>query len=377
LGKDIVNKRTTTRIPTPPIGKGTPGGSSHWVQQALLFLAPVLLTLGFTSVILLLVGANPLTAYSHIISGSFSGTRRISDVIVAMIPLLLCGAGMLITFAAGLWNIGVEGQIIAGAIATTWLIRAWDASGALPPSSLLLLPATLVAGALGGALWGLLIGAVRTYGRVNEIFAGLGLNFVAAALTNYLIFGPWKPIDGSSMSGTSPFPLYALMPHFTNTRLSPVSVAMAVIALVIVYVLLRDTYWGLKLKALGLNSQSAQRMGIDTQRHMLLAFIVCGVMAGVAGSLQATAVYRRLIPQISGGYGYLSQLVVLLSGLRAQWVPLITLFFAAVQVGSPRLELRMQLDSSLGGVLQSGMVLAFLLVRGWRERIADRTRRGS
>jgi general nucleoside transport system permease protein len=70
-------------------------------------------------------------------------------------------------------------------------------------------------------------------------------------------------------------------------------------------------------------------------------------------------------------------LVVLLSGLRAQWVPLITLFFAAVQVGSPRLELRMQLDSSLGGVLQSGMVLAFLLVRGWRERIADKTRRGS
>ena len=90
---------------------------------------------------------------------------------------------------------------------------------------------------------------------------------------------------------------------------------------------------------------------------------------GLAGSFQTTAVYHRLIPSISSGYGYLAQLVVLLSGLRAQWVPAIVLFFSAVQVGSPRLELRLMLDSSLGGVLQSSMVLFFILVRGIRERL--------
>jgi len=101
---------------------------------------------------------------------------------------------------------------------------------------------------------------------------------------------------------------------------------------------------------------------------MLLAFAVCGAFAGVAGSVQAAGVYRRLIPGISGGYGYLSQLVVLLSGLSAEWVPIVVLFFGSVAVGSPRLELRMQLDSSLGGIMQSSLVLFFLLMRGLRRR---------
>ncbi|MBC7235228.1 MAG: ABC transporter permease [Chloroflexi bacterium] len=339
-----------------------------WVGRVLLLLAPVLLTLAFATIILLMVGADPLAAYGNMLGGSLGNVRKLGDVVIVMVPLTLCAAGMLITFAAGLWNIGVEGQIVAGALMTTWLIQSWAAP------SFLLLPATLLAGALGGALWGVLIGTLRTWGRVNEIFAGLGLNFVAMALTNYLIFGPWKPPDGATMSGTDPFPPQAWMPLFPGTRLSPVSLGMATLALICAALVLGNTYWGLELKALGLNPRAAERMGIDTRRQMLLAFVTCGVMAGIAGSLQSTAVYRRLIPQISGGYGYLSQLVVLLSGLRAGWVPAITFFFGVVQIGSPRLELRMQLDSSLGGVLQAGMVLAFLLVRGVQARIAARRR---
>jgi simple sugar transport system permease protein len=176
------------------------------------------------------------------------------------------------------------------------------------------------------------------------------------------------------MSGTDPFPAQALMPLIGDTRASLVSVVLALVAIVVVYFLLRDTYWGLKLKAIGLNRQSAHRMGIDTARNMVLAFVVCGMLAGLAGSLQTTAVYRRLIPSISGGYGYLSQLVVLLSGLRASGVLPIVAFFGAVQVGSPRLELRMMLDSSLGGVLQSTIVLFFLLVRGVRQRLEAKER---
>ena len=130
--------------------------------------------------------------------------------------------------------------------------------------------------------------------------------------------------------------------------------------------MLRDTRWGLTLKAIGLNGQAARRMGINNTMHLLAAFAACG---GLAGAVQATAVYHRLIPQVSGGYGYLSQLVVLLSGLKAAWVPLVVAFFSVIQVGSPRLELRMQLDSSLGGVLQASLVLFFLLVNGLGRRL--------
>jgi len=325
-------------------------------------LIPIALTLISTTAILLLAGANPLETYANLLGGAFGSGRRVADVAVAMVPLLLCSAGMLVTFAAGLWNIGVEGQMIAGALATTWFVL-----GVKGPRAVMI-PCSLLAGALGGAFWGLLIGAIRTFGGVNEIFAGLGLNFVGMAITNYLILGPWQPPDGATMSGTDPFPDSVWMPSLGVTRASPVGIALAVGAIIGVYYLLRGSYLGLRLKAIGLNPRAAHRMGIRTSEYMILAFVLCGALAGLAGSLQATAVYHRLIPQISGGYGYLSQLVVLLSGLRAAWVPLIVFFFSAVQVASPRLELRMQLDSSLGGVLQASLVLFFLLVSGWRRR---------
>ena len=335
--------------------------------NVLLSFTPILLALLSTTLMLLIAGANPLEAYADILSGAFGSQRKLADIVVAMVPLLLCSAGMLVTFAAGLWNIGVEGQMVAGALMGTWVIQAFVTS------SYVMIPLSIIAGLVGGALWGLLVGVLRTYGHVNEIFSGLGLNFVAAALTNYLIFGPWKPPDGATMSGTDPFPQEAWMPLLGTTRASPVSVVLAVVAVTITGFLLRDTYLGLRLKAIGLNSRAAHRMGVNTSLNTLLAFVVCGALAGLAGSLQTTAVYRRLVPQVSGGYGYLSLLVVLLAGLRAEWVPLVVFFFSAIQVGSPRLELRTQLDSSLGGVLQASVVLFFLLVRGLRQRVRKGT----
>lgn len=335
--------------------------------------APVWLTLLSGALVLWLAGANPLVAYAHLLAGAFESGRKLADVVMVMAPLLLCSSGMLVTFAAGLWNIGVEGQMVAGALATTWLIQSLTTHhSALAPSSalpaIILLPLSVLAGALGGLLWGLLTGLLRTYGRVNEIFAGLGLNYLALALTNYLIFGPWKPPDGATMSGTDPFPREAWMPLIGQTRASAVSIVLSLAALVLVYFALRDTQWGLRLKAIGMNPVAAHRLGVATSRNMLSAFVVCGALAGIAGSLQTTAVYHRLIPSISSGYGYLAQLVVLLSGLSAEWVLPIVFFFGAIQVGSPRLELRMQLDSSLGGVLQASVVLFFLIVRGLRQR---------
>jgi len=337
--------------------------ASRSLVKVALAVAPFVLTLLLSSAILLLAGANPFRALAELLTGAFESLRKLGDVAMAMVPLLLCSAGMLVTFAAGLWNIGVEGQIVAGALMATWLIMSVEAP------SYIILPLSVLAGMAGGALWGLIIGLLRTAGKVNEIFAGLGLNFVATALTNYLIFGPWKPPDGATMSGTDPFPKSAWMPLIANSRACPVALVLAGLSIIVIYVLLRDSEWGLRLKAVGQNERAAFRLGINTSREIVLAFVICGLFAGLAGSLQATAVYRRLIPQISGGYGYLAQLVVLLSGLRTQWVPIVVFFFAAIQVGSPRLELRMSLDSSLGGVLEASIVLFFLLMRGLRQRL--------
>jgi simple sugar transport system permease protein len=340
------------------------------VYDIVFSILPIVAALAFTTLILLASDAPPLQAYLQILTGAFENANKWSDVATAWVPLVLCSAGLLVTFAAGQWNIGIEGQIVLGAVFTTWVVRTVSsAEASFLATRGVLLVLLLLAGAAGGALWAMLAGALKVYGHVHEIFGGMGLNFVAAALVNYLIFDPWKPPDGATMSGTDPFPAVATLPRLGALRVTPLSVFLAVLAIVAVAVILRGTSWGLKLKAIGRNARAAFLMGVPADRDALLSYAVCGALAGLAGAIQASGVYRRLIPQISGGYGSLSLLVVLLSGFQAGWVPLVAFFFAAIGVGSPRLELRLGLDSSLGGVLETAIVLFFLLVQGARQRL--------
>lgn len=177
--------------------------SSRWSGIGFQALA-VLLALGFTTLVMLISGADPLQVYQNIISGAVGSPVKIADILVAWTPLLLATAGLLLTFTAGLWNIGIEGQITLGAIFTTWALRVLQPTD-LPPA--LIMGIGFLAGALGGMIWAGLVALLKIFGNVNEIFGGLGLNFVATALTIWLIFGPWKRPGVGSMSGTEPFPL--------------------------------------------------------------------------------------------------------------------------------------------------------------------------
>ncbi|MFN3741434.1 MAG: ABC transporter permease [Anaerolineales bacterium] len=328
--------------------------------RALAFILAILVTI----LVLLVSGAPPLEAFYQILVGAFGSLKRFSDVLVSWVPLLLVSSGLLITFTAGLWNIGIEGQITLGAIATTWALRLFQESTLSP--GLILFLATL-AGMLGGALWAMLAGVLKTFGGVNEIFGGLGLNFVATALTLWLIFGPWKRPGIGSMSGTEPFPEHLWLPTFAGLRLSGWALGMGILALVLVYLLLSNTYFGLRLKAVGKNPRAAYLLGVPTWQHMMLAFLLCGALGGLAGSLQVTAVYHRLIPSISSGYGYLGLLVAMLVNFQAAWVAPVAFFFAALNLGSIQLPIVLKLDSSLSGVIQGVLVLFALMLDGARR----------
>jgi len=334
--------------------------------RALFQVAAVVLALFLTTVVLIVSKAPPLAAYQNIILGAVGSWEVISNVLVSWVPLLLATAGLIVTFTVGLWNIGIEGQIILGAIFTTWALRLLQASG-LPPA--IIVTAGIVAGMAGGALWAMLAGALKTFGGVNEIFGGLGLNFVATALNLWLIFGPWKRPGVASMSGTVPFPRSLWLPTLSaQSRLSPTAVVIAVAAIVIVYVLIRGTYFGLRLKAVGRNPHAAYLLGVPTWQYMMLSFALCGVFAGLAGAIQVTSVYNRLIPSISSGYGYMGLMVAMLVNYRAALAAPVALFFAALNVGSIQLPIVLKLDSSLAGVLQGSLVLLVILGQGARQR---------
>jgi general nucleoside transport system permease protein len=299
--------------------------NARWINIGFQIVA-IVLALLFTTTILLLAGAPPLEAYQQILSGSIGSLRKFSDVLVAWVPLLLVTSGLIVTFSAGLWNIGIEGQITLGAIFCTWALRLLQDSTLAPG---LIIAISIFAGMIGGALWAALAGALKTFGGVNEIFGGLGLNFVATALTLYLIFGPWKRPGIGSMSGTEPFHESLWLPQLENLRLSPWAVILAVVSIVLIYLLMQGTYFGLKLKAVGKNIRAAFLLGIPTWQYMMIAFVLCGVFAGLAGSMQVTAVYHRLIPSISSGYGFLGLLVAMLINFRAIWAIPVALFYAA------------------------------------------------
>jgi simple sugar transport system permease protein len=338
-------------------------------RRLLSALLPVVTAVAVGVLLLLSVDAPPHEALRLIFEGSLGSAGGISSTLMAWVPLALAAAGLVVTFAAGLWNIGVEGQIVMGAVAAAAVARYVHA-----PSGVVL-PLLLLAGMLGGLLWGLLVGVLRVKGRVNEIFGGLGLDFVATGLVVYLVIGPWKRVGSASTSGTDLFPREAWLPTTGSLTASWVALAVAAAVLILIYFLMRGTYFGLRLRAVGANSRSAFLLGISTSRHLLGAFVICGALAGLGGALHASGFHHKLVPAVSGGYGFLGILVVLLAGFRAAWIAPIALFFAVISVGSTQLQLRLQLDSALGGVLQGVLVLFTLLAGGWQLRRAHRNRR--
>jgi simple sugar transport system permease protein len=333
--------------------------------RQLSFIAPLAGALALTTLALLSTGVSPIEAYRILIFGAFSTPIRLSDMVMLAAPLLLCASGLTLTFAAGLYNLGIEGQMALGAVAAMLPLRLLPD---LPPP--LLWALCCVAGAAGGALWALLVAGLRQYAQVSEIFAGLGLNFLATGVTLYLVLGPWRRVGSASMSGTELLPRELWLPTLGSLRLAPVAPALALAGLAIVWFALTRTRWGLELRAVGLNSAASGRLGVAAPRRAAEALAGCGALAGVGGAIQVLAVFHQLIPNISSGVGLLGLLVVLLGRARPAWVLPVSVAFACFTVGSLQLPLTLNVDSSIAGVLQGALVLSALIARGLSSRRA-------
>jgi general nucleoside transport system permease protein len=144
--------------------------------------------------------------------------------------------------------------------------------------------------------------------------------------------------------------------------------ALAVIALMITAVILGNTLFGLRLKAVGSNSKASTLYGMAPNCYFIAAIFISGALAGVAGCLQVSGIYHRLLPAISSGYGYLALLVVMLAGYNVWTVSIIALFFACLNVGSIQLPMVLKVDSSLSGVVQGTLVLSALAMHAWRRK---------
>ncbi|MBN1103601.1 MAG: ABC transporter permease [Deltaproteobacteria bacterium] len=336
-------------------------GIHQTLLEILLMFGGVLL---LTAFILLVVGAPPLDAFKYLFLGSLGSWIKVGQVLTGWIPLTLCACGLVFSFRVGLWNIGVEGQVVAGAVFATAVLRMGVGSG----SPVLIILLAFLGGMMGGALWAVFAGFLKTRGGVNEIFGGLGLNFVSQGITLWLIFGPWKRPGVASMSGTEVFPHALWLSTFQGLRLSPLGLVLTIGTLLVTGWVLSRTRLGLALKGIGNNPRAAYLHGLKPNRYFLIAMGLAGACAGLAGTFQVAGVYHRLIPSISSNYGYLALLVVMLSNFRIGGAPAIAFFFVCLTVGSIQLPMMLQVDSSLSGIVQGIFVLAALLLHAWRSR---------
>lgn len=366
---------TTAPEPTPITADSAVRAPLAMVRQAFGASSTVgiavLLVVILMTIVLVALGKNPGRVLQEFVRGALATEQGRADVVMTALPLLLCASGLLVTFTAGLWNIGIEGQIIMGSVFCTALARNVGADW----NPLLTIPLEFLLAMVGGALWAGLTALLKIYGNVNEIFGGVALNFIATNIALALLNGDWRE---SAYPQTAPFEAPAMLPRFGTLRLSLEAIVIVAVAFGIVYYLLRGTHWGLQLKAMGRSERSAFLLGVRTRRNMLLSMMLCGALAGMAGAVQLLFTYGLLKPGTSGGVGFTAVLIVLLVNMQPALVPAVALFFALVPVGNLRLASALndavRVDTSLGNVFQGALVFMVLIVSGARTRW--RARRG-
>ena len=280
-------------------------------------------------------------------SAFFSGT------LVRAVPLALLGAGLCIAFRAGVFNIGGEGQLMIGAVATTIV----GLSPSLGPLHVVL---ALVAGAAGGAAWAAIAAVLKRRFGVLEVISTIMLNFVAANLVAWLVRGPLQ-----EPTGVYPQTELIAVPA-RLARLSPgsrlhVGLFLALAACVAAWWLLRETAAGFRIRAVGASPSAAAIVGrVDVPRVAARALIVSGALAGLAGGIEVTGVTYALYENLSPGYGFSAIAVAILAGLRPQLVPLSALLFAVLETGALGMQRDAGVPSAVASALEAVVILATL-----------------
>ncbi|MFL3002311.1 MAG: ABC transporter permease [Candidatus Poriferisodalaceae bacterium] len=296
---------------------------------------------------LLLLGAghDPLKIYSRMFDASLGGPDAWSITLNRAIPLGLAGLAVAVAGSMGLWNIGAEGQIIAGAIAASWVARI---GGSWP--GLLLILMMLVAAVAGGALLALGPAMARAKLGVNEIITTLMLNEVALRLVQWLIHGPWKDPDSFNFPLAPMLPDQARLPTLFGRAHFGLLIAAAVI--IVISVAVRYTAWGYELRIAGSSEATARYSGISLPKKVLAVLVLSGAIAGLAGGVELTGTTDRLTESISNGFGFAGIIVAALALMRPSGVAAVAILFGAVQIGGQSIQ-TLGVSSSVSTILQA------------------------
>ncbi len=323
---------------------------------AALFIGGILLAYG---------GLNPVVAYKQMFKIAFTDKYSLSDTLVKATPLLLASLGVTVAFRMKLWNIGAEGQLLIGAWGAT-LVALFLLPKDTPRPVMLM--AMVIAGFIGGGLWGLIPGVLKAYLNVNEIITSLMLTYVAVFFNNYFIYGPWS---AGGFGLTAQFPKSAWFPRlldyadpypYFRGMTAHTGFLLGVLAAFILYALFKRSQWGYKTKLIGDNPNAARFAGINIRRQIMLAFFISGGLAGLAGMSEVAGVVHRLQESFSPGYGFTAIIVAWLANLNPLLVIIVAYLFGGLLVGGDAIQ-PAGIPLMIQGIIMFCVISASLLTR--------------
>lgn len=306
----------------------------------------------------------PFLSMKLLATGAFGDQLGITRTLVKWIPLVLTGLGVVVAWRGGMYNIGGEGQFVAGGIAGAFAARPLLDSGVGWP---VMAVAILGASVAGGAIWGWLAGWLFVKRGVEVVISTILLNFVAIQTLAYLVSGPLQEKAGKLPQSDRLSSAQAL-PKFTPAYDLHFGIFLAAVLAVVVYVFLYRTKAGFKLRLVGENDRAARANRIDASRAKLLAMSVSGGLCGLAGGVEYMGVTQQLGQGFSQNWGFLAIPVALLAGLHPLVVCLSALYFAAILAGSKNLAGFTADGTVLIYLVQAVAVLGFVGLRAWAAR---------
>jgi simple sugar transport system permease protein len=330
-------------------------------------LAAFAFAVALISIILLALGASPVNVFGALYDGAFGNWLAFTDTLAKSTPLLFCGLAVAVAFEAALWNIGADGQLLAGAMSAGALgaeLNGWPH----PPAIL----ALLLAGATGGAIWGGIAGWLRARRDVNEVIGTIMLNFVAAQILSWLVHGPL-------MEASREYPMSApiasaaeLELYFRPSRLN-LGMLLAVALALACYLFLYYTEKGFELRAMGRNRRASAFFGINTGALTIWTMALSGALAGIGGATYLETMTHRLYETLSPGWGYEAIAVALIARLNPLAIIASAVLFGALDNGAQAMQQEQGVSPELVRVIE-GLVIITLLAfdaatwRAFREK---------
>ena len=325
----------------------------------LLVLSPlvaVALTVVSGFVMFVALGLDPWNALHVYFVMPVSDSWGLQEVAVKATPLVLIAVGLALCYRSNNWNIGAEGQFLMGAIVGGWVAVATHGV----PNGPWLLPAMLLAGALGGAFLAMIPAILKTRFGANEILTSLMLVYIAEYLLDWLVRGPWRDPHGFNMPQTVTFEAEATIPLLLGDGRLNLGTPIMLLVVVLAAILVGRTLKGFEIKLVGEAPRAARFAGFDDKKLTLTVFLISGALAGLAGILEAAGTIRQLQPAISPGYGFTAIIVAFLGRLNPIGCLVAGVFLAITFIGGENAQIALRLPLDVTRVIQ-GMLLFYVL----------------